>query len=555
MLDCSALTDQMTYGGIKLPDLNFLRNQITKNSYIGTLDLESFYLHFALDPTFSNMLCFEWTFDDHIKEKVCYEPVVMIFGIPSAPFICTQVTNVVVKSLHQTVKSRVWPFIDDFPIITQGTYGHALEDFTYVRYDLPKWGFKISEPKVVYPKRENVVLGFLVNTENMTFKFDESKMKELSFLVYEALEPRMKAKYLARIVGKVLSMGFATKIPVHAFLSSSINLLARETRSGKWYEWHKRIVISPDIVQELRYLVENLKAWNGVPIHKPYKIDFFFSNEDVQDPEVEVWAGDSSGDACGIFEVRRRFKFSVEYFSDTLREQSSARRELAAIENLILHKDFFLEDHITLVYISDNLTVNRWVNSGTCRRDVAPILKKIHLQCLSRGIDLRVTWARRTHTFIEVADALSRRSTDEYSLRRRDEEYIKKQVPFVCTLDVFASDFSHVCAKFYSKMPSMYSSGTDGMYSPWQEVCWIFPPRRLLANAIRRIHVEEGLVGVLIALKTTERLIEKWLFNDNDHAPPFVQDTWQYPMKVKMSSGQNNNSLCLITFRILGIIS
>ena len=44
VLDCSPLTDFMSYGGIKLPDLNFLRNQITKDSWIGILDLESFYL-------------------------------------------------------------------------------------------------------------------------------------------------------------------------------------------------------------------------------------------------------------------------------------------------------------------------------------------------------------------------------------------------------------------------------------------------------------------------------------------------------------------------------
>ena len=56
VLDCSPLSSKMSYGRIKLPDLTYLRQHIRHKDFIGLIDITSFYLHFTLDPTFSDRL-------------------------------------------------------------------------------------------------------------------------------------------------------------------------------------------------------------------------------------------------------------------------------------------------------------------------------------------------------------------------------------------------------------------------------------------------------------------------------------------------------------------
>ena len=83
----------MAYGHIKLPDLNYLRQQIHPGDFLSLIDITSFYLvmlpligqkskllslqHFVLDPTFAAYFCFLWTFEEGTP-AYCYKPIVMV---------------------------------------------------------------------------------------------------------------------------------------------------------------------------------------------------------------------------------------------------------------------------------------------------------------------------------------------------------------------------------------------------------------------------------------------------------------------------------------------
>ena len=82
---------------------------------IKSLSLASFYLHFTLQPTYADRLCFQWDFGDG-KGLVCFMAVVMIFGIPHAPWVVTMVTDVLVKFFRQSYQIYLNPFIDDFSV-------------------------------------------------------------------------------------------------------------------------------------------------------------------------------------------------------------------------------------------------------------------------------------------------------------------------------------------------------------------------------------------------------------------------------------------------------
>ena len=69
----------------------------------------------------------------------------------------------------------------------------------------------------------------------------------------------------------------------------------------------------------------------------------------------------------------------------------------------------WIERGATVVYASDSTTLNRWVNCGTCKPEIAEVLQRIFLRCMELKIDIRVTWVPRSHPLLEEADFLSRR--------------------------------------------------------------------------------------------------------------------------------------------------
>ena len=228
----------------------------------------------------------------------------------------------------------------------------------------------------------------------------------------------------------------------------------------------------------------------------------------------------------------------MEYFSEELRETSSARRELASLEMLFLHYPDLLERNSNVVYTSDNLTLNRWVNVGTCKPSVAKVLQKIFMKAHELEIILAVTWEPRTDVKIMAADLAGRRDSDEHGLRLRDYNFILKHFGMDIGIDAFASEFFYVVPKFYSKIPSPNSSGSNGLLSPWNDVMYLFPPRKMLGGVIQRIQSEKNLKAVLVVVDNTEDLVGKNLL-ENGHGPAFIFKILRFPVKIRMTSSVN----------------
>ena len=330
-------------------------------------------------------------------------------------------------------------------------------------------------------------------------------------------------------------MGYATKIPISCFIPSAVAEVARVTEEGTWQSWYNEVEISPRMYEELLFLLHNIRNWNGADLKRPLKLHFYNSPNPVAETNFDPYVGDASAEAAAVYSIRNPRKFSIQYFNETMASTSSARRELASIELLIFKHIEWLQEGSTVVYASDNRSINRWVNIGTCKRDVAQTLQRIFLKCLEKKIDLRVTWIPRSHDLLVEADMLSRKDTDEYSLRNRDFQYVVRRFGEEFTLDAFASKFLHRTAKYYSRYPSPGSAGTDGLYQPWEgEVVWLFPPRKLLGQCIRRLQVESSFKGALISFDNAEGLTKMMMFPD-DHAPDYVSQVIRYPVKVRMS--------------------
>ena len=147
----------------------------------------------------------------------CISPIFLLlffqlFGIPHAPWIVTSVTKVIVKALARNHQVNINPFIDDFSSICHGTYEDAMSQFLFLLEEIPKWGFEVNHEKVVPPAVRTMVLGFYVDTRLCQIEFDTAKLTELTYLVTVALPPVMTARQLAKIIGKMMNLGFGSKL-------------------------------------------------------------------------------------------------------------------------------------------------------------------------------------------------------------------------------------------------------------------------------------------------------------------------------------------------------
>ena len=415
-----------------------------------------------------------------------------------------------------------------------GDLEQAMREFDFAQTELETWGFVISKEKLVMPNTQNTILGYTVDTTLMRVSFDENKFEELRFLIEDAIQPSVRARDLARIIGKFVSMGYGVRVPITCFIPRAIAAVAAVTDEDDWRSWDNMVEVDGRMYEELLFLLHNIRNWNGTDLKKPYKIHFYSSENPVAETTFQPFIGDASQEAAAIYSIRNPKKFAIKFFSASMSQTSSARRELASIELLILKNQHMFQPNSTVVYASDNVSVNRWINVGTCRPDIASTLQSIFLKCLELQVDLRVTWIPRSHYLLIEADMLSRRSTDEFTLRNRDWRYVVQRYGRDFTLDVFASKFLHRTDIFYSKFPSQESSGSDGLHQPWGgHDVWMFPPRRLVGACIQRIFVERGLKGALAGFDNAEALIRTQLFRDG-HAPPFIWKVVRFPVKIRM---------------------
>ena len=99
-------------------------------------------------------------------------------------------------------------------------------------------------------------------------------MTSLQQLINNALSPNsMQARTLAKIVGKIISMGLAVG-PVSRFMTRSMYTLL-ETR----HAWCEQLIFSPEALEELRFWANSIADYSSQPIwHFPGAVRVVYSD-------------------------------------------------------------------------------------------------------------------------------------------------------------------------------------------------------------------------------------------------------------------------------------
>ena len=234
-------------------------------------------------------------------------------------------TTVIVKAMARNHQVNINPFIDDFSSICHGTYEDAMAQFLFLLEEIPKWGFEVNHEKVVRPAVRTMVLGFYVDTRLCQIEFDTAKLTELTYLVTVALPPVMTVRQLAKIVGKMMNLGFGSKLystsqflllifdvvarmPIGCFLPTAVGLVAVATSDLDWRSWGKPVRMTEDLREELMFVLTHLPSWNGVPLRKPNQIHYFRKDPSIITPSTVHFVGDAGQEAAAVYSASHRNK-------------------------------------------------------------------------------------------------------------------------------------------------------------------------------------------------------------------------------------------------------
>jgi hypothetical protein len=183
-------------------------------------------------------------------------------------------------------------------------------------------------------------------------------------------------------------------------------------------------------------------------------------------------------------------------FEDEVKKDSN-ERELLAVQYAL---------HSILPYITgsvvhlhtDSLNASTIVTSGSNKPRLQFYAKQIAEFCTSHRISLTATWIPRglnqlTDAYTRVFDPHSYGVTDDFYRHVIDDFRLKPN------LDVFANEVNAKTVRFYSITHCPHTLGVDSFLYDWGQpnVCWIFPPPKLVLPAILKLQREKGM-GLLL---------------------------------------------------------
>lgn len=287
----------------------------------------------------------------------------------------------------------------------------------------------------------------------------------------------MSARQLAKVVGKVISISPAV-LPAALYSRPFFAAL-----QGK-ITWDS-IFPTPEAAREVaKVFLERLEGWNGRRWYPR---------------AVAIEAGSDASDTGfgGTIRVPGRPVLTVVgALSQTEQRMSSTAREVLAFYQVLREAsrraDRTLEGAAVLLS-GDNQGAVRAINAFRSRApDVNEALRKVFELCTAHDFDVVAQWKPREE--MQEEDDLSKhKDGSDWGLRAEDRERILDTFGVQPAIDLFASETWHVTRRFVSLHLTPGCLTADATRVDWRELvgpgetAWIFPPVRLLKEAIQAV--------------------------------------------------------------------
>jgi hypothetical protein len=451
----------------KMESIRDVRDLIRPGELMFKIDFKDAYLHLRFRRNHWKYGSFWWR-----GKAKCFNA--MMFGHVHGPRWFTKLMKPFVKYLR-SIGIRCVIYLDDLLVFCGDNFQEARRLLRFVFSLLLALGITVNTTKsILEPVRRLEYLGFIVNTKTMSFSIEKGKLKAFCRDCKRLINRgSASARDLARVLGKISSMS-AALLPWR--LRTRATLLSKNQALRATGSWDKPFSLGGRVIRELEFWINNVKIWNGKPIHEA-------------EPDW-VTTSDSSGTGYGGHSrdtlVAHYWEPEWEGRHSTLLETLSASR---VIQEIIEEED--LHDG-TLLHQSDNTTAVSYLNKqGGKIPTISEIAEEIWDFCLERGIQLRSQYVPGIR--IESADFLSRmkEKPSEMKIPRNDFEEICRRwgAP---TIDLFATRFNCQTARFMTLFPDPKSVGTDAFSTRWslERLPYAFPPFNQIGRILAKVRKE-----------------------------------------------------------------
>ena len=221
--------------------------------YCAVTDIKGAYRSVNVTPSHRDYQGFKW---DLGEGDVFFNDLCICFGLRSAPFLFTQISNFCVKCVNHEGVRRCFNYLDDFIVVGSDKQDcKAAQDKLHnVLTDL---GFIIADNKVVHPGQEVKYLGIIINTVDMTLSIGEDKVLRVVKCVTDLKEKRWcSRKSLDQTAG--LLAHCATVVKGGRTFSRRIYNLLRDVDPTC-----KRVRLSDIVMQDISWWANFLVWFNG----------------------------------------------------------------------------------------------------------------------------------------------------------------------------------------------------------------------------------------------------------------------------------------------------
>ena len=156
---------------------------ITPGCYFSVLDIKSAYRSVNVFPDHRQVQGFMWD-SGNTGVELPFVDNCLCFGLKSAPFLYTQITEFIMRTMNRLGYSGVYGYLDDFIVVapTEESCKKAMSILIDVLQNL---GFVIAWKKVVIPSQLVTYLGISIDSVNMTLSLPTHKVMKLKSLVYD----------------------------------------------------------------------------------------------------------------------------------------------------------------------------------------------------------------------------------------------------------------------------------------------------------------------------------------------------------------------------------
>ena len=271
---------------------------------------------------------------------------------------------------------RIVLYLDDGIVVVQGEQA-ALSASKVVQADLEKAGFIVNVTKCCWkPEQQCSWLGFDINLAQGKIAIPQAKLNGLCIQLQQAVrQSKLHARYLASIVGKIISMSIAIG-PVSRLMTRSLYGLLN-TRQA----WCDMLMVTLEAKAELEFWLLEIKRFNGQDIWpSPSAIRVVYT-----DASLQGYGGYTVEHGCHIAQG--------QWLPEEAR-QSSTWRELRVVRQVLEAFAAKLRNERVRWY-TDNQNISRIITIGSKNPNLQQEVLAIFSTSVANNIRIEPEWIPR----------------------------------------------------------------------------------------------------------------------------------------------------------------